>query len=218
MTIENYIINEIPIQSINKKMGGIQSLFNELAHSHIPVEKEGAFLGCIAENDARCFEKENTLADYQYALEVFFVREKDTWLNVLEVFAQNKTTLMPVLNEENQYVGYVELNDVIGFLNKVPFLNEPGGILVLEKGLKDYSFSEISQIVESNNGKILGVFISKLESDVAQITLKITVSGMNEIIQSFRRYGYNIVSGHQEDDFRQNLKERAEYLTRYLDI
>lgn len=218
MTIAPYIINDFPLQSVDKKIGDLQTLFNELPHSHIPVGTDTAFLGCIAENDARCFEKDKTLGDYRYAFETFFVREKDSWLSVLEVFAQNRTTLMPVLNDEGHYLGYVELNDVLGVFNEVPFLSEPGGILVVGKGFTDFSFSEISQIVESNEGKLLGVFISKIEQEMAQITLKIASSGMNEIIQSFRRYGYQIVSDHQEDRFQENLKERSDYLEKYLDI
>lgn len=115
-------------------------------------------------------------------------------------------------------MGYVELNDIIGVFNETPFLNEDGGIVVIEKGFNDYSFSEISQIVESNDGKVFGAFISKLENDVAQITLKIGLSSINEVIQAFRRYGYTIVSNHQEDTFFQNLKERSDYLTKYLNI
>lgn len=80
---------------------------------------------------------------------------------------------MPVLNEKSEYIGYYELLDIIGLFNQTPFLNEPGGILLIEKGLKDYSFSEISQIVESNNGKLLGAFISEMNENQVQITLKV---------------------------------------------
>jgi hypothetical protein len=64
----------------------------------------------------------------------------------------------------------------------------------------------------------LGAFVSKIENDMAQITLKLTPSGLNEIIQSFRRYGYNIISEHQEDNFAKNLKDRSKYLDKYLNI
>jgi hypothetical protein len=37
-----------------------------------------------------------------------------------------------------------------------PHLQEPGGIIVVRKGVLDYSMSQITQIVESNNGKLLG--------------------------------------------------------------
>ena len=68
------------------------------------------------------------------------------WLDVLEAFAKNSTNIMPVLNEQKQYLGYYELKDIIGLFNETPFFFETGGILVVEKGINDYSFSEISQI------------------------------------------------------------------------
>ena len=123
---------------------------------------------------------------------------------------------MPILNDNNSYVGYYELNDIISLFNDTPFLSDVGGILVIEKGYNDYSFSEICQIVESNNAKLLGAFISKLEKDVVQITLKVSYVGLNDILQSFRRYSYNIVSGHDDDQFLKNLKDRSDYLNKYL--
>jgi hypothetical protein len=89
---------------------------------------------------------------------------------------------------------------------------------VIQKGIKDYSFSEITQITESNNANILGIFISKIENDVAQITVKLSPSGINEIIQSFRRYGYKIISEHREDNFNKNLRDRSKYLDKYMNI
>lgn len=218
MTIEQYILNDIPMQACTEKIGALQDLFDKLPHSHIPVGKNGEFVGSLSENDVRSFDSSKSIADYQFALEHFSVQEEDTWLSVLEIFAQNRTTLMPVLNAEKRYVGYVELNDVIGLFNIIPFLSEPGGILVVEKGFTDYSFSEICQIVESNNGKILGLFISRIKNEVAQITIKINILGLNDIIQAFRRYGYKIASHHHEDSYQQNLKERSEYLQKYLGI
>jgi hypothetical protein len=75
--------------------------------------------------------------------------------------------------------------------------------------------SQITQIVESNNGKLLGLFIS--ESDVSiEVTMKISLGAINEIIQSFRRY-YEIIS-HQEDNYINSLKERSDYLDKYLNM
>ena len=86
---------------------------------------------------------------------------------------------MPVLSDTNLYLGYYELNDIISLFNETPFFAEPGGVIIIEKGVQDYSFSEISQIVESNNGKVLGALISKMESDMVQITIKIGNASVN---------------------------------------
>ncbi|HIO26614.1 MAG TPA: CBS domain-containing protein, partial [Flavobacteriaceae bacterium] len=167
----------------------------------------------------RCFDKNKPLSDYEYSLETFFVRESDNWLDILESFTKNNTNLMPVLaDEDNKYLGYLEISDVLAFLSETPFMDSPGAIVVVEKGLKDYSFSEISQIIESNEGKVLGAFISNINNDVAEITIKIGLLGLNEIIQTFRRYSYKVVSTHQEDVFLKNLKERSDYLDKYLNI
>ncbi len=218
MPLREFIINDIRPLNINDKVSDVQLMFNELTYSHIPVESNGAYQGCISETDAHCFESQKTIADCNYALEGFFVRPDTNWLDVLETFAQNSCNIMPVLDKHNNYLGYYELSDIINLFNETPFFAEPGGILIVEKGIQDYSFSEISQIVESNDAKILGAFISKMESDVVQITLKIGNSGLNEVIQTFRRYSYNIISGHEEDTYVENLKERSEYLKKYLDI
>ncbi|MDR9456353.1 MAG: CBS domain-containing protein [Salegentibacter sp.] len=218
MNIEDFIINDVSICHFSDTVGEIQNLFNQLTYSHLPVENNGIYMGCISENDIRCFEAEKTLEDYQYALEGFFVRETDYWLDILDAFAQNNTNILPVLDEENKYLGYVELNEIIAIFNETPFLSEPGNIIVLEKGFNDYSFSEVSQITESNNANILGVFVSKFENDLAQITLKLSPTGINEIIQTFRRYGYRVISEHQEDSFNKNLKDRSKYLDKYLNI
>ena len=97
-------------------------------------------------------------------------------------------------------------------------MHEPGNILVIEKAFQDYTFGEVSQIVESNNAHLLGAFVSKMQDEMAEITIKITPTGMNQIIQAFRRYGYIIISEHQEDNFNKNLKDRSKYLDKYLNI
>ena len=218
MPLQEYLINDIEPLNINDKVSDLKMLFNELTYSHIPIENNGAYVGCISETDAHCFEGVKSISDCTHSLESFYVRTKTNWLDVLETFAQNSCNIMPVLDQNNAYKGYYELGDIINLFNQTPFFAEPGGVLILETGIQDYSFSEISQIVESNDAKILGALVSKLQSDIIQITLKIGSVGLNDVIQTFRRYSYNIISGHEEDTYVENLKERSDYLKKYLDI
>tara|TARA_R110002074_G_scaffold133002_1_gene276555 strand:- start:13454 stop:14110 length:657 start_codon:yes stop_codon:yes gene_type:complete len=215
---QSYIINDLKPFDSNDTLRQVKNAFNQLTFSHIPVSEEGIFIGCISETDAHCFDSDKTLNDYRYAVEPFFVRVTTNWLDILEAFAQKGSNIMPVLDEKGSYVGYYELSDIMDLFNHTPFLNETGGIIVVEKGSHDYSFSEICQIVESNDGKVLGAFISNIENDITQTTIKIGHSGMNSIAQTFRRYGYNVVSEHEEDKMNDELKERSDYLNKYLNI
>ena len=182
------------------------------------LPKDGIYMGCISENDAHSYDGTKQLGDFAYSLEPFFVRENTNWLDILEAFALHNSNIMPVLSDKNKYLGYYELSDIMSLFNNTPFLNEAGGIVVIEKEQRDYSFSEICQIVESNDAKILGVFISKMNEAIVQATVKIGHTGMNAIVQTFRRYGYTIISEHEEDKFLEDLKERSNYLDKYLNI
>jgi len=218
MQLQDLVINDIKPLSITDKIGDLQMLFNQLTYSHIPVKNNDIYIGCISETDAHCFDGDKSINDCNYTIEGFFVRSTTNWLDVLEAFAQNDSNIMPVLDKNNQYLGYYELNDIMHLFNETPFFAEPGGILIVEKGLQDYSFSEISQIVESNNAKLLGAFISKMDSDLVSITMKIGNASLNEVIQTFRRYSYNIISGHEEDSYIESLKDRSQYLDKYLNM
>lgn len=218
MKLQQYIINDIKPLKIDDDINRLKLVFNELTYSHIPITKDDIYVGCISETDAHCFETDKTIKDYNYAFEHFFVKSNTNWLDVLEIFARNDSNIMPVLDEHNNYLGYYELNDIIGLFNETLFFSEAGGILIVEKGIHDYSFSEVCQIAESNDAKILGAFISKMESDVVQITLKLGNAGLNDVIQTFRRYSYNIISGHSDDNYLKSLQERSDYLKKYLNI
>jgi Mg/Co/Ni transporter MgtE len=218
MNIHNFIYNNVEPLLLSQSIAAIKEVFIEFPFSHLPVMNNDLLIGMISEDDIYSFENEKTLQDYNYALSSFLVYNDTHWLDVLEKFAQNETNFMPILDENNNYIGYYELADVLNIFSETPFLSEQGGELVVEKGLKDYSFSEVAQIVESNNGKLLGAFISEMNEDLVQITLKVSGESLNNMIQTFRRYSYNIVTGNEDDTFLKDLKERSDYLKKYLDI
>lgn len=218
MNLQDYIINDVKPLTLLSTVGEAQTIFNELTYSHIPVCENNHLIGCVAETDIHCFDSNLLLSDVKYTIELFYTPFSSGWLEILERCARQTSNIMPVLNEQDNYLGYFELTDIISIFNETPFLGEQGGILVVSKGISDYSFSEISQIVESNEAKLLGAFISSIENDVVHITLKISNSSLNNIIQTFRRYSYEIVSTHEEDNYIKSLKDRSKYLNKYLNI
>ena len=216
--ILNYITNDYKALDSQETIFDAQDRLDEISFSHFPVVEEGVYIGCIIKDDLETFVGVKKVADYRFTLEPFFARTTMIWLDVLEVFAKNHTNLVPVLDENNQYKGYYEIEDIIKFFHETPFLKEQGGIIIVQKGILDYSMSQVAQIVESNNGKLLGLFVSEANTENVQITIKISLGGMNDIIQTFRRYNYEIISEHQEDNYINNLKERSDYLDKYLNI
>ncbi len=216
--LTSYINNEIKPLKHTQTIANAQDLFLDIPYTHFPVTEEGIYMGCISKENAELLNSEALINDSRFNFDRFFVRENMIWLDVLEIFAKNDSNIIPVLDTKNTYLGYYELEDVIRFLHETPFLKEEGGIIVVEKELDKFSMSQVAQIIESNNAKILGIFISNVVGNKVEITIKISQSGINDIIQTFRRYEYEIISEHQEDSYLNSLKERSEYLDKYLNI
>lgn len=216
--ITNYITNDFKAFDSQETIAVVYEFFEESTFSHFPVVEEEIYIGCIALDDVETFDSNKKVIDYRYTLERFFARTTMVWLDVLEVFAKNNTNLVPVLDEDNKYIGYYEIGDIMKFFNETPFLFEPGIIIVVKKRVVDYSTSQIAQIVESNNGRLLGLLVSASDVETIEVTLKINIGPINEIIQTFRRYDYEIISEHHEDNYINTLKERSDYLDKYLNI
>ncbi|WP_320815423.1 CBS domain-containing protein [Flavobacterium sp.] len=216
--ILEYINNDIKPFDCNQTMNEAQDLFIDFSYSHFPVLENKIYIGCLSREDAETLGHDVKIDSNKINFDRFFAKNTMSWLDVQELFARNQTNLMPVLDEKNQYLGYFEMEDIIKIFNETPFLKEEGGIIVVKKNNNDFSMSQVIQIVESNNAKLLGLFISKIENNEIEITLKISLGELNGIVQTFRRFEYEIISQHQEDSYIENLKERSEYLDKYLNI
>lgn len=218
MHIQSHILTTIIVFKADDPLKDVIQFFKDTTFSHVAIVEEERFLGVLSENDLENFKGAKKIGDYRYNLESFFVRNETSWLDVLETFARNNANLVPILDENEKVIGYYDLNDIVSEFIDTPFFTEPGGILIVAKGLKDYSFSEIAQIVEANNARLIGGFITDMQNDVVQITIKISSTDLNEITQTFRRYNYSILFGNSDDQFLEDLKQRSDYLNKYLNV
>ncbi|MCL9808078.1 CBS domain-containing protein [Flavobacterium luminosum] len=217
-TLLDYINQDFKPFDSKETISQVQDFFADMNFSHFPVVEDGVFIGNIAAEDAETLDFDRNLSHYKYNFEGFFTRKNSVLLDVLDDFAKNETNIIPILDELNNYIGYYKLEDVVKVFNETPFLKEIGAIIIVEKGINDYSFSQIAQIVEGNRGRFLGAFVSNADREKVQITIKLGEGGINDIIQTFRRYEYEIISEHQEDEHLKTLKERSDYLDKYLNI
>lgn len=219
MNITDYILNEIKPLSLKIEVQIAKKLFDNFPITHFPVIENNKLLGSFAEEDIHTIEnKSNELVAYTDLLNSFFADEKATILELLKIFADNDTNIIPVLDTEKNYIGYYDLRDVLDVFSTSPFMIENSETLIIEKYESDYSMSQISQIIESNDGKLLGMYVSDKKDNNIQITLKIVSEDINEVMHTFRRYDYKIISTHENDVYLEDLKNRSDYLQKYLEM
>jgi len=96
----------------------------------------------------------------------------------------------------------------------------PGGVIVLELNVHDYSLAHIARIVEDNDAKILSCQVTSIpDSMKIEVSLKINRTDVTSIIQSFLRYDYTIKALYQSDNRNEDiLRNHYEQLMMYLNV
>jgi CBS domain-containing protein len=189
--------------------------------SHLPIVNNSEFLGLISDKDIYNLNMaDEPIGNHNLSLFSPFVYENQHIYEVIELVSRLKLSAVPVLDHNNNYLGIITLNELIDRFAELPALKHPGGILVLELNVNDYSLSQISQIVESNDAKILSLYISSSEdSTKMDVILKINRTDLSSIIQTFERYDYTIKASYLKDNETDSLiKNRYELFMRYLNV
>ncbi len=189
--------------------------------SHLPVVDHGEFLGTIS--DADIFDKnmaDEPIKKYVNSLLSPFVFEHQHLYEVIEAVSRLDLTTIPVLTENRNYLGVITARRLIQVFGDMAAIKMPGGILVLELNANDYSLSQIAQIVESENAKLLSCFVTSSPDSVKmEVTLKIDRIDLTAIIQTFLRYEYTILASYQSSNHNEEiLRNNYEQFMKYLNV
>jgi CBS domain-containing protein len=191
---------------------------DEFKVSHLPVLKNGNFVGIVSESAVLDhLELEESLDVMFDHLPRPFAYSNDHLYDVLLKMSTEKLSVLPVLNEQEEYQGCISIYQVMGVMSDFGSLKEHGGILILEVNAVDYSMVQIAQIIESNTAKILSSYITATdESTIIEVTLKINQSNLSRIIQTFERYDYVVKAAYQDKDAEDDLRGRFDTLMNFL--
>jgi acetoin utilization protein AcuB len=189
--------------------------------SHLPIVNNEDFLGLISDKDIYDSNMaEEPIGNHNLSLFSPYVTENQHIYEVIELASRLNLSIIPVLDHNNHYKGVITQNDLIHFFADFSALKEPGAIIVLDMNIHDYSLSQIAQIVESNDARILSLYISSHSATTRmELTLKINRNDLTSIIQTFTRYNYTIHSTFMDHDDMNSLYEnRYEMFMKYLSI
>jgi len=129
------------------------------------------------------------------------------------------STIIPVLDQENKYIGVSTQLDILKAISSIQSQNESGAIIVLAIGLHDFSLSQIAHLVESDNCRILNCATKiNLESDNIEVTLKVDKSNINALLNSFLRHNYLILETHNTVAAFDDTADRYQQLMNYINI
>jgi CBS domain-containing protein len=188
---------------------------------HLPIVNETDFLGVVSESEILASnELDEPIGSYRLSQNRAYVTGNQHIFEVIRTFATLKLTMLPVLDEKGFYLGVITMNSLSQHLAEMTSVINPGGIIVLEINANDYNLSEIARIVESNDAKVLSLYItSHPDSTKMDVALKINRIDIGPVLQTFFRYNYLVkASWSNEDTYNDDLRDRFDSLMNYLNV
>ena len=188
--------------------------------AHLPVVSENKLLGIIHEDSILDAPSEDEPISL---LQTFFTQASVQGighvLDTLHVCSEFQLTLVPVLNEESEYLGSITAMDLLRHTDKIIGAGDPGAIIVLEMDRVNFTFSEIIKLVETNDAQVtqLNTYVDRITSAFF-ITLRINRMEVSDIIATFQRYEYKIKYYFGEEQYENELRSNYNHLMNYLNI
>lgn len=220
MLTSNLINNNIPrLQPLDSVSKALQ-LISDFKVTHLPVVTENKFLGLVSEEDLLDSEDQKTTIEL---LHVHYIQasvyDHAHFLMAVNCSIQFDTNVVPVINQENEFMGVITTKDLLKTLGNFSGANEIGGIIVLEMERSQFAISEISRIVESNDCTILHLNTTvQSDTGILTVTIHINKREISTIVSTFERYDYRVIYQFGVESFENEIDNNYRNFMHYLDI
>jgi len=213
---EEYPNNVLSIQS---SLVEAKATIEKYHLNNIIIVDDNQFLGIITAAELYNADDASFLGDLRHLLRPVYLREDYTLFDWLRLTSAYDMINLPIVDEEDMsFMKMVNYQDILKKFDNTGLNLEGSTVLVLKKSSKAFSYSEVFQVAEANAAKIFGSYIDSSNEDETKIVLNIYHLGLNELLQSYRRYDYEVISFHEEDLHHETLKANSEYFSKYLTV
>ena len=220
MLARDLINGNIPRLRLQDSVSKALQLLNDFRISHLPVVSDDKFLGLVSEDDLLDAEAEKLNIEH---LQDSFLKESIQgsvhFLNAVSSSIKNDITVIPVINNEDDFAGVITIPDLLKTVGNFAGANEIGGLIVIEMERSQFAISEISRIVESNDCTILHLNTTTDNiTGFLTVTLHINNREIASVVSTFERYEYNVVYSFGSENFENQISSNYQNLMNYLDI
>ena len=195
-------------------------LMDENRVSHIAVVDGGEYKGLISDSEIYDLDDESLpLNKVKPNLMRPYINGFSHLYQVIALLSKFNISAIPVLDDKEQYLGVISVQGLVKELSKITNANEPGGILILGLNVRDYSMTQVAQIIEGDNAKILSSYIFSQEDSLKiELILKINRTDLSSIIAAFERYDYDVKATFHQSIHDDDVERRYDQFIKYLNI
>lgn len=219
MKVSAHMLNDIKPFALSETVENLLDVMEELKYTHLPlVDDQQRYVGLVCEDDLLEIESaDKEIGTYLRIVKPYSISELSNLFNAIRIIGEGNLTLLPVTDEKNVYRGYIPAVDILQDMGRELSYTEPGSIMILRIPGRDYQLTQIAQIVESEDARIMGLhMINDSESDQLLVCLKINQLDLSRILSSFERYNYVVTDVFHQSIFDDGLEDRFQAFMKYL--
>lgn len=219
MLVSQLLNTSFPSLNIADKASFALQLMDDYDVLHLPVLSEDKFVGIVAKDDLLDAEEADIHLSNPEVLKKISVKSEEHFLNALKLISNQELSLLPVVNEQMELLGVVLSKELIKAVSLFLGMEEKGAVIVLETDKRNFSFGELSRLVETNDSYITQLnTYTEAGTGMVIITLKINKIEVSDIVATFQRYDYVVRYYFGEEEYANELKENYNHLISYLNM
>lgn len=219
MLNKELISSTIPTLNLEDQVGQALELMSEFHVSQLPVVADDKYLGLVFEDDLMNVDENAALKTLDTHFSRVAVNANTHFIESVQTVNDYNLSIVPVVDKENEFIGVIPGDTLLRELGKITGASIPGGVIVLEMEQRNFSFSELSKLVETNDAQItqLNTYWDSNSSSFL-VTLKINKFEISDIVATFQRYDYQVKYYFGEELYVNELKSNYDHLMNYLNI
>ena len=218
VAFQELLNQSIPIFRIDDRVEEVKEFFEDGRFSHVAIYDDQRFMGNLSSYALYPLENDESLYSLIDELQSFWVGETAHWVGIFDQLLKSGADLIPVLDSSGLHKGYYLLEDIEGMFSQSTFIQEVGEVLIISSNPSNFSVSTIVQLIEMNQGQVGGLLMTTSNELVKEVAVKVNSENFTQILSELRRYDYHIDYAPVNDLYFEQLKERSDYLTNYLDL
>lgn len=219
MLASQLIQQTYPSLHLTDKASFALQLMEDYDVQQLPVVIEEKLVGIVAKDDLLDEDDQTALLALQDRFVKTSVKKDEFILTALKLMSEHEISLLPVVSEQEELIGCISQNILQQHLAQFLGTQEPGGIIVLEIERRNFSFGEISRLVETNDAYITQLnSYTESETGLVIVSIKVSKIEISDILATFQRYDYVVKYYFGEEQFANELKENYNHLMAYLNL
>ncbi len=210
--------NDLRIFTLQDSVGDVLEYLNQEELSNAIFVENGLFLGVMSTDLLMGLEPKKKLNSYAYLLKPDCILNDMHWFHAFELFSNLNTEVLAVVDQHQNYCGAYRYDDLSKGILSLSLINQAGSIIVLSLDQHDANFGPIVELIERNQGKLLGMLVTDQDENRIELTVKIAFQNRDMVIDALSRAAYQVLYSDVSDHLKETLKDHAAYFNAYLNL